>query len=205
MWWVGLSGALAADRDAKQPEKAATAKPTTAADVQAEFEAFLKAPGRETFLRAQETLTACPAYSPYSSDLEDVSELLQQKEFAKARAKLAAGMPNLLLSPRAHRFAAVAAWESGDAAAAKKEVELVSKCIQGLLATGDGSTARPFVVSRVSDEYDLSRHLGKRVSGQGLRRQDGKSFDVLQCSDKTELWFDITVPFGTISSKLRGK
>ena len=92
-----------------------------------------------------------------------------------------------------------------DAAKAKAEREAAAKCVEGVLATGDGSADKPYLVTRVSDEYDLLRHLKKARTTQGLRHKDGKAFDVMSCTDGTEVWFDITAVFGSLSKKLKGK
>jgi hypothetical protein len=45
--------------------------------------------------------------------------------------------------------------------------------------------------------------MKKRVSGQGLHIKDERFYDVLQCADKTEVWFDITAPFGTMAKTFK--
>jgi hypothetical protein len=130
---------------------------------------------------------------------------VKAKKFKEAQEKLEKAMPNLLLSPRAHGMAAMAADGLDDAAKAKAEREAAAKCVEGMLSTGDGSADKPFLVTRVSDEYDLLRHLKKARTSQGLRHKDGKSFDVMSCTDGTEVWFDITVVFGSLSKRLKGK
>lgn len=169
------------------------------------FAKFLEKPGKETFLAVFKAVTEAESYNPYSTDLDDVWPLIKEKKLKEAQAKLDKAMPNLLLSPRAHRFAALAADGLGDAAKAKAELEASDKCLQGVLATGDGSPDKPYLVSRVSDEYDLLRHLKKPRTTQGLRHKEGKAFDVMQWPDGSEVWFDITVVFGSLSRKLKGK
>lgn len=183
---------------AQPPEVvAAEPKPPTA-DPEAQFAAFLKKPTRENYLRVYKTVTSHPKYAPYSRDLDDVSKLLGQKKYQEALKKLDAAMPNLLLSPRAHKYAGSAASGAGDAERGKKEFSIASQCIKGILSTGDGSEEKPYLVTRVSDEYDVLRHLKKATQIQGLIFKDGKSYDRIQCTDGSGVWFDITAPFGRL-------
>ena len=168
------------------------------------FAAFLEKPGKESYLKVFAAVTSDKSYDPYSTDLDDAWDLVKEKKFREALEKLDKGMPNLLLSPRAHRFAAMAAHSLGNDDRAKVEFDIADKCAQGMLATGDGSADKPYLATRVSDEYDLLRHLKKMRKTQGLKHKDGKAFDVMQCADGTEVWFDITVVFGSLSNKLKG-
>ncbi len=138
-------------------------------------------------------------------ELDRVWDLIKEKKFKEAREKLEKAMPNLLLSPRAHGMAAMAAEGLDDAAKAKAERDAAAKCVEGMLATGDGSADKPYLVTRVTDEYDLLRHLKKVRDAQGLRHKDGKAFDVMSCTDGTEVWFDITVVFGSMAKRLKAR
>jgi len=57
-------------------------------------------------------------------------------------------------------------------------------------------------VSRTSDEYDVLAHLEKRMQQQALVIQDGRHFDRLECSDGSEVWFDVTTAFETLGLSL---
>ncbi|HUT32332.1 MAG TPA: DUF4919 domain-containing protein [Planctomycetota bacterium] len=184
---------------------AAIAAPSVAGEAKEFFAAFLEKPGKETYLAVFKAVTEAESYDPYSMDLNGAWGLIKEKKFKEAQEKLEKAMPSLLLSPRAHGMAAMAAEGLNDAAKAKSEREAAAKCIQGMLATGDGSADKPYLVTRVTDEYDVLRHLKKAKTTQGLRNKDGKSFDVMSCEDGTEVWFDITVVFGSLSKKLKGK
>jgi hypothetical protein len=216
---LGAAVAPAADKPAKKPA-AAKETPKEAAKVPAKeepklsaaeaekqldaaFPAFLKTPNEANFLKVHKLVVAHPDYSPYSSELDDAVDLLGEKKFKEVREKLAPAKYNLLLSPRTHQFLALAAKGLGDGDTAKRETEISDKCIAGIRATGDGSEKKPMLVTRVSDEYDVVRSLGKRVSGQGLRIKEGKYFDALQCADKSQLWFDITAPFGSMAKTFK--
>lgn len=162
------------------------------------FKAFFAKPDKENYLRALKATTDLKSYNPYSTDLSDVSELIDDGKFDDARKKLKACMPEFMLSPRAHQFSAKVKKQLGDAKAAKRETELAKKCIDGILSTGDGTADKPYSVTRVSDEYDLLAHLGKRMVSQGLAHKNGKSCDRLQCGDGSELWFDVSPLFAAL-------
>jgi len=169
------------------------------------FAAFLEKPGKETYLAVFKAVTEAKSYDPYSTDLDDAWGLVREQKFRDAQEKLDKAMPNLLLSPRAHTLAAMAAEGLGEAEKGKAERDAAAKCVQGMLATGDGSADKPYLVTRVSDEYDLLRHLKRAKTSQGLKHKGDKAFDVMQCADGSEVWFDITVVFGSLSRRFRQK
>lgn len=202
---LGAAFAAAADKPANTGAKAEPK--LSAAEVEkqldAAFPAFLKDPSAANFLKVHRLAIAHPAYAPYSSELDDALDLLGEKKFKEVREQLGAAKYNLLLSPRAHLFLADAASGLNDKALAKREAEIADKCIAGIRATGDGSEKKPMIVTRVSDEYDVARSMKKRVAGQGLRIKDERYYDVLQCADKSQLWFDITAPFGAMAKTFK--
>jgi len=183
----------------------AGARQPPAADVEKLFEAFLKAPTRENYVKVHKAVTSHEKYDGYSRDLGKIGDLVRQKKHKEAKALLEKGMPNLLLSPRAHRYGILAAEGLGDAAAVAREREAYQKCVKGILSTGDGTPGRAYIVTRVSDEYDLLRVLRKRQTQQGLVHKDGKSYDVVTCTDGTSLWFDVTAAFAAMSRRFREK
>ena len=69
------------------------------------------------------------------------------------------------------------------------------------MATGDGSAKKPYLVSRVEDEYDVLSSAGKRSTRQGLRMDQGKSYDVIFTSDGGEVHFDVSDVFGSLQRR----
>lgn len=191
----------AAKVPAKEEPKLSAAEAEKQLD--AAFPKFLKDPSEASFLKVHKLVVAHPDYAPYSSELDDGLDLLKEKKFKELRESLTAAKYNLLLSPRAHQFLALAAEGLDDGDTAKRENDIAEKCIAGIRATGDGTEAKPMIVTRVSDEYDVARSMNKRVSGQGLRIKDGRYFDALQCADKSQVWFDITTPFGLMAKSFK--
>ena len=174
----------------------------TTTDVKDLFATFFADPGRESFERARAALVASTEYDPYSADLDDIGELVEQEKFDEAKTAIAKSERNLLLSPLFHWHATVVADKTGQDNEAVAEFKKQQACLTGILATGDGSEERPYLVTRVSDEYDVLRHLKQRSASQGLMRSGEKRFDVLDTTDGQEIWFDVTDAFQTIAKKI---
>ena len=173
-------------------------------DVRDLFAAFVAAPERESFLKVRAALVASADYDPYSSDLDDIVELVEQEKFDEAKTAIAKAERKLLLSARFHWQAVVVADKTGQDDEAVAEFKKQQACLTGILSTGDGTEKRPYFVTRIDDEYDLLRHLKKQMARQSLRHRDDRSFDVLDTADGQEIWFDITDVFATLAKKFGG-
>jgi hypothetical protein len=90
----------------------------------------------------------------------------------------------------------------GDERSAMVEARLAFACIQGLMATGDGTKDKPYVVVRVRDEYELLEHLEKRPARQTLLRDGERQLDCFELDDGSELYFDISVPKSHLDRRL---
>lgn len=164
------------------------------------FLALVQAPTRENYLRLWEVVTSEPEYAPYSDPYGPLEQLLEAGENERARVRLAEVLGNLMLSPRIHVVAGVTARRVGDTKAADIERVFYFRCVDAILATGDGSPAAPYLVTRTTDEYDVLFHLNKELARQALTRDGDRSVDVMTCTDGSELCFDITRPLSTLSS-----
>lgn len=185
-----------------QPDSEAPTVPVAQVDLDQLFGDFIESPERETWLELRQQVIASDAYQPYSDEFSTAEELLDLYELVDARAALEDTMPNLLLSPRAHRLLAEIESAGGDVPAAERERIIANACIEGILATGDGSEEHPWLVLRPSDEYDVLAHLGKRPDMQSLVRGDGKRYDLITCTDDSEVWFDVTEAFEQLGKSL---
>jgi hypothetical protein len=165
------------------------------------FEAFVAKPTKENCLQAFQQTTAAENYEPYSIELDEIKDLVEDHKFPEAQARLKKAMPGQLLSPQAHFLASRVARSLGDATTAEKETSLGKKCLEGILSTGNGSAEKPYLVTRVSDEYDVLRELKKFSRQQAVLHKNGKVLDRIQCSDGTELWFDVTAAFTSLQRK----
>jgi|GEM_PF-564825 hypothetical protein len=168
-----------------------------AAEIHAEFDAFIASVAAEDYRRLRSTIVALPGYNPYSTDLETIEALVENGSRDEAKDLLEASFPNLLLSPQAHLLASQIARADGDEELAAIEGLYAVICLEGILRSGDGNSSQPYLVTRPSDEYDLLVYLDKRVTGQRLKQQGDRQFELLVLDDGSEIWFDVSVAFGT--------
>jgi len=165
---------------------------------------FVQDPNAENFLALRNSLIESERYDPYSDEMTLVDSLIESEKWSEAQEALGTAMPNLILSPRAHLMMSFIAEKLDQEMAQKMEGFLASACCQGIVETGDGTKESPYLVTRTSDEYDVLSYLQKEFVEQSLVHVDEKSFDVVKCSDGTELWFDISVCFGKLKDKFDG-
>lgn len=169
------------------------------------FFAFLENPTPENFGAVRSEVVNDPKYDGYSRDLDQMDRAINEKRFTDVGPLFAAAQPNLLLSPGAHLLLSVAAREQGNAKVADAERFICFRCLDGITGSGDGTQQKPYLVLRTSDEYDVLAALGKQLQTQHLvHSEDGRSCDRMVCADGSELWFDITAPFGTLSRRQEG-
>ncbi|MBN1205474.1 MAG: DUF4919 domain-containing protein [Myxococcaceae bacterium] len=154
--------------------------------------ALVVKPGEATYRALHTLITDHPEYAPYSDDLKSLEVLYQEKRYEEIRQKLREMMPNWMLSPAVHQLACLTAKHLGDEKTAQFELQLAEACLQGLLASGDGTPERPYPVTHVEDEFDVLRHLNKSRKLQSLVSREGRHFDLMACEDGSEVWFDIT-------------
>jgi hypothetical protein len=156
---------------------------------------FLKVaetPDRASYMAVRQAVLESPEYQPYSDELDRAEEMMDERKFAEARDCIQQGFPNLLLSPLAHLLLAAIAEELGDKKSEELEDFLATTCAEGILATGEGTQASPYLVVRTSDEYDLLDYLGKEPAEESQVREGERTYDRLTTTDAAVLWFDIT-------------
>lgn len=158
------------------------------------FERFVERGDLDSYHEVRDRLAADPRYHPYSSDLRHLNDLCAARRYEEMRALMPAMVPNLLLSPSFHLFASFAARELDDERTAELEAAVARRCLEALLATGDGSEARPVHVVRVEDEYDVLAARGLEAAGHEPVERDGRYLDVIADGQGGETWFDVTVP-----------
>ena len=163
--------------------------------MQDDFEAFLIEPTRAAYERVRDALLADAAFRVEPLDLLEAESLCASGDFAVARDRLVGLLYDWALSPRVHFLAAWAAAELADDEDAAVERFAGSACLAGLLATGDGSFACPYLVTYATDEYDLLATLGREARSTQLIDCDSGRFDLLHRTDGSELGFDVTCLF----------
>ncbi|MGA2259095.1 MAG: tetratricopeptide repeat protein, partial [Thermoguttaceae bacterium] len=158
------------------------------------FSAFMEKPTSDNLQAVRGLLVAERAYNPYSADLTQLKNLLREGKNQDVIALLAKSQPNLLLSPRAHNFASEAAKRTGDENLAATEMVSATRCVDGILATGDGSPSRPFQIARMSDEADLlSAKFATQIDSQRLVFRDDQHYDRVLGKDGRTYWFDVSM------------
>ena len=158
------------------------------------FRRFLESPNRESYMAVRSALVSSEYYDPYSRETDAIEDLLEAGKLEAARERIFAAMPNLLLSPSVHFMLSFIAQSSQHQERAKLEEFIAVACCEGILSTGEGTKSEPYVVVRISDEYDILRYLGRQFRSQALIHDGDSHFDLLEC-DGSELWFDITDAF----------
>lgn len=156
------------------------------------LEAFLEKPTARSYRAARRAILTDPEFRGDPGLLAEVAQLCERQRFAAADDVLARMMPDWALSPRAHGYAAWIAEELGNERDLELAQFLCMACLRGLLATGDGSRRHPYLVTHVSDEYDVASWLGCQVDSQRLAVDGARQYDVLTVEDGREYWFDVS-------------
>jgi hypothetical protein len=81
------------------------------------------------------------------------------------------------------------------------EAQIYWRCIEGILSTGDGIQEHPYVVTRISDEYDILLALEKEMESQALCEINNLHCDVMTLADGEEIVFDITDCYAKLSGQ----
>ncbi|RXM37641.1 hypothetical protein BOQ62_21480 [Chryseobacterium sp. CH21] len=154
---------------------------------------FLTDPRKETFLKCRDLVINDPEYDPYSEDIENMQDLLNEGKFEEVIQYVNV---NILLSPRAHIYKYFAYKELGDEKGRSIEMTIAQLIFECLEKTGAGTKDSPYIITRISDERDLVRqHLNKQDVSQSLVKDGDKIMDALTLDDGTQLYFDIKDPY----------
>ncbi len=149
-------------------------------------------PSRENYLAAREELLAVSTKPVSPADLDKLGKLLDDCEYLSLRESLAQLPPLAFLLPRVHFYAAAAAEGLGDAADYELEKALFSACLSALLLTGTGGPESPYIVGSTADEYDLLSALQRVPASQLVVQGPDGPQDVIECTDGSECWFDVS-------------
>ena len=172
-------------------------KPSTPSrSVRENFLEFLKKPTTEGFQSLRQQVAASDRYAPYSNELDMLMAALCAGEPQAAIDLFWRSFPNLLLSPLAHLMLSQAYLDLKKENEAEGEKAMGRLIMKSILATGKGTKKRPYAVMRVEDERDVLSVLKKQAGAQFLMKDKSRVFDLLQCSDGSEVYFDITMMFG---------
>jgi hypothetical protein len=163
--------------------------------MQRQFTRFVDTPSRENYLAVRTAVLRRTLLPIETTQLADLVRLLDAGEFQEVLDRVELLPASKVLSPRVHFLAAEAADGLGDGETCELERFLFVLCLQGLLATGDGTAAAPYSVCHASDELDLLEVGGHEYAAQALVEHEGKLCDVVTCADGRRVWFDVSAIF----------
>ena len=157
-----------------------------------DFFNFITDTTKENFVAAQQLVFSDKDYNPYSDDLDEIVELLDNDDFEKVEAWFSV---NILLSARAHFYKNYALTQLGKEREAQAELIIGQKILEGISLTGDGTQENPYVVTRISDEQDLLEYLDEEFESQSLVTNNGRFYDLNTTEWGDEIYIAITVPY----------
>jgi hypothetical protein len=160
--------------------------------MQRQLAAFVEQPSKTTYLAARDAVLSQSSLPLVATELAELDRLLDEEQHQEILNRLDLLPPSKVLSPRVHFLAAEAALGLGQDSDVELERSLFVLTLQGLLATGDGTPANPYIVCHPTDEHDIVAALGKEAAGQSLVENEGRLCDRIVCSDGREVWFDVT-------------
>jgi len=169
---------------------------TPSQSVRETFLEYLKKPSVEVFLAVRQKVAESDRYLPYSNELDVLAANLCAEDTQAAIDYFWQTFPSLLLSPSAHMMLSKAYLDLKKENEAEGEKAMGRLILKSILATGKGTKKRPYAVMRVEDERDVLSALKKQAGAQFLVRDKSRVFDLLQCSDGSGVYFDITLMFG---------
>lgn len=145
-----------------------------------------------TAAREEELLDAIqhdPTYASHRNLLRDVGPLLEAGSYERARATIMQVFPGQLLSPSTHSLLSRTLRGLGDDAGADLQGRFVQASLQRILNSGAGDEQHPYVVLRISDEYDALRALGFAQVTQYSVGDEERLVDVFTDAEGREVHF----------------
>jgi hypothetical protein len=163
--------------------------------MQRQFTQFVELPSRENYLAACRAVLRATPLPLVAGDLAELVRLLDAGDYQEVLDRIDLLPPSKALSPRVHFLAAEAAEALGDCETGEVERFLFVLCLQGLLATGDGTLAAPYIVCHATDEYDILEAVDREPARQSLVSREGRMLDAITCTDGRQCWFDVSALF----------
>jgi hypothetical protein len=161
-----------------------------------EFIHFVEQPTADSYLAARDAMLQAEPMTLTAADLLELGRLLEASCFDQLLSRTESLPASAALSPRVHFFAAEAATGRCDHERAELERFLFVVCLQGILATGDGTEEQPYSVCHSCDVNDVLEALEKQPYEKALVQTGSVVCDVVDCSDESQLWFDVTAATG---------
>lgn len=168
----------------------------TASRVAAAFTAYVDNPAPANLRVLQTAITSDPTFERGTPWLERARELVGQERHDEVIRLVMERMPGLLLCPTAHAMLGHSFSRIGNRQESMRESAYAALAVDAIRQSGSGSSADPWRVLHVADEYHLLSELGlapvsQRLVGDGGVGSDGGVIDVITCSDGSERWFEL--------------
>jgi len=154
--------------------------------------AFLKGPSAQTYTELRQAIAA--EYIPELPGESQLWELLEAGKLAEAQDLVPRVMFHQLMSPSFHLAVARLAEREGDEERAGMEQFFAVKLREQLLATGDGSPSKPYVISRIEEEYTVLAALEQQVQDLSMQLVNGRWHDVMRTRQGKTVHFDVSIP-----------
>lgn len=142
-----------------------------------------------TLAALRRAVLALPGYDPGADPVGAAVPHLAAGDHAAALVALRELMPGAFFSPGAHAALAAAHAGLGDEVRAERERRTARLAMTSVLESGDGSADRPWLVLRVSDEYDVLRAQDRTSRRVADVSRDAQRLDHHWCTDGSEAWF----------------
>lgn len=155
---------------------------------------FLKNPSPETYAELRKATAA--EYIPELPGENQLWELLEAGKLQEAQDLVPRVMLHQLMSPSFHLAVARLAEKQDDEDRAGMEQFFAVKLREQLLATGDGSQSKPYVISRIEEEYTVLAALEQQVQDLSMKLVDGRWLDVMRTRQGQTVHFDVSIPLG---------
>ncbi len=150
---------------------------------------WVENPSLSEFFYLQNEVFENPLYEPYSDDHHKVTEYYVEEEYDKL---LSHENVNTLLCPLAYSLKVDACMNLDKFRQGTEAKKLYNAIMASLLESGDGSEANPYIITRLSDEFDILQHLDEDQESQFLLQIGDRRIDKIRCHSGRELHFDVT-------------
>jgi len=164
--------------------------------MQREFIRFIEQPSADSYLSARDAMLKQEPETLTADALSELVQLFHEGDHEALLDRTERLPASAALSPRVHYYAAEAAAATGDEDRAELERFLFVVCLRGILATGDGSPERPYVICHQSDEADVLEAMEKQAARQTLAQLEHAVYEVVDCDDESRVHFDVTTIIG---------
>ena len=154
------------------------------------FQDLLDRPGSESLLAARDLVIAHDNFPISPVFWARLDALLAANSFSELLAYCRFFQAVACLSPRFHFCRAIAYDGIGDAGRRDQSKATHQKLLKALADTGDGTQAAPFIITYLSDEYDLMKAFGCEAVGHHTAQQHAGVCDVITDANGDEFWFD---------------